>query len=122
MLTRVKEILVDVSVICTNALETRKKWNGQLTWILKSKDLARTFLTLLLNDSFSLLLHLTLSIFKLLRCYYGKLFCFKKSFIQLIYNFTAYELYIIFIFDLSYIFCLYFLYSFNYEYSLFPMN
>ena len=62
--------------------------------------------------------------FELLRCCYGKLFCFKKSVIHLIYTFTTYELYIFFIIDLSYIVCLFFLYSFNYkvEDSLFSLN
>ena len=49
-------------------------------------------------------------------------FVSKKSSIHLIYHFTTYELYIFFIFDLSYIFCLYFLWSFNYEDPLFSFD
>ena len=120
MLTRVKEILVAALVICISNLEKGLEWTAHLN--LKMKRLNHNFphssphndfiLFIITND----FLHFS---FKFLCCYYDKLFCFKKKkVIHLIYNFTTYELYIFFFFDLSYIFCLYFLFSFNYEDSL----
>ena len=78
MLKRDKEMVAS-SVICNNILEKYME------------------LFIITKDFF----HFS---FKLLRCYYHKLFCFKESFIYLIYNFDSYELYIFFIFDFSYVF------------------
>ena len=50
--------------------------------------------------------------FKLLRCYYDKLFCFKRK--SYTFNFNWWALHFFQLWSFLY-FCLYFLYSFNYE-------
>ena len=94
MITRVKEILVAASVICIKDLEKDMKWIAHIKPQLSS-------LSSLTTSSYSVATTTSY-------------FVSKKRFIQVIYNFTTYdELYIFFhllsFFDLSYIFCPYFL-------------